>query len=260
MRLVVVGAGYVGMALLEYLQNYSYELTITTTKKERVDVLKPFGKRVVLLDPSQKNPYQQLVDASDGMVVLVAPKATQSYEETYLQTAKHIFEALEGRKKPFYLLYTSSTSVCEGVQSEWVNEEMALDPLSEKGKILVETERLYLNSGVSACILRLGGIFGPGRELQERAKRFSGKEMSGTGNEPTNQVELSDIVRAIVYCIDHSLTGIYHVVNDHHPSRNELYSTLCGSMGIPGPRWNGELISSYKVSNQKIKNLGFNFS
>lgn len=257
-RIIVMGAGYVGMALLKYFQRQPYSLFITTTQAERIETLAPYGK-VLLLD--QDRALDDLIQSCDAMIVLVAPKHSQSYEETYLNTAKQIHASLQGRKTPFYLLYTSSTSVCEGIHAPWVTEEMPLGPKSENAKILLATEQLYQQCNANVCILRLGGIYGPGRELDKRARIFSGKEIPGSGEEPTNHIHLSDIVDAIAFSLEHSLTGVYHLVNDDHRTRKEIYSTLCTQLHIPLPIWNPNLPQNrnggYKVSNQKIKSSGF---
>ena len=259
MKLIVMGAGYVGETLLKHLQGKPHEIFITTTRQERVKDLKAYGQSVLLLHPGENQAIKELIDACDGMIILIAPKNSHTYEETYLTTAKQISSALQGRKKPFYLLYTSSTSVYEG-QTSWVTEDLLLSPPSENGKILLSAEQQYLKAQIKACILRLGGIYGPGRELIDRAKRFSGKEMTGSGNESTNHSHLDDIVKALVFCLENSLAGIYNIVNDDHPTRQELYSELCRSIDIPSPVWNTEPSQiGYKVSNEKIKDAGFIF-
>lgn len=253
-----MGAGYVGEELLRYLQIQPHEIFITTTRKERLDELSYYGHSVLL--PKEDKVFKRLIHSCDGIIILIAPKNSQNYEEVYLQTAKRISLALKDRQTPFYLLYTSSTSVCEGQKNEWITEDMVLCPKSEHTKILLETERYYLSCNASTCILRLGGIYGPNRELLDRAKRLSGKKMLSSGNEPTNHIHLEDIVAAILFCLDRSLTGIYHLVNDDHTLRRELYSTLCQLVGIPCPIWSKDLSeSSYKVCNQKIKSIGFVF-
>lgn len=258
MKLLVMGAGYVGEELLKNLQTQPYEVFITTTRREQVDALSYYGCSMLL--PKEAQGFKKLIDSCDGMIILVAPKNLQSYEEVYLQTAKRVSFALKDRQTPFYLLYTSSTSSLEGQQNKWVTEDMVLCPKSENAKVLLETERLYLNCNASVCILRLGGIYGPKRELLDRAKRFSGKKMPSSGKEPTNHIHLEDIITAIGFCLDHSLEGIYHLVNDDHTPRKELYSHLCQLAGIPCPIWNKDLSKSgYKVCNQKIKSMGFTF-
>ena len=259
MKLLLIGAGYVGMALLHELKNQPYEMFITTTSKNRIETLKVFGQ-VLLLDENSDQTLSEWIALCDGAIILVAPSNSRNYEETYLHTAKKISFALENRQTPFYLIYTGSTGVYEGLQSEWVTEEMHLNPESTNAKILLETERYYLNSKATTCILRLGGIYGPLRDWKDRARKLSGKEMPGTGDEPTNHIHLNDITAAITYCLDNCLSGIYNLVNDEHRTRKLLYTTLCNEMQIPPPTWNSNLQNNkgYKVSNQKIRKAGFN--
>lgn len=262
MKLIVMGAGYVGMALLHYFQNQAHEIFITTTKEKRIEELRKYGQDVLLLHPTENKDLHELINSCDGIIILVAPHKSHNYEETYLNTAKRISSALRDRTTSFNILYTSSTSVCEGLQNEWVTEDMALNPKSENAKILLETEHHYLNSRANVCILRLGGIYGPRRELIDRARGFSGKKMSGSGYEPTNHIHLEDIVAAIAFCLNHSLTGIYHLVNDDHTMRNKLYSDLCKSINIPCPIWtqdSSQDTKNHKISNRKIKEAGFIF-
>jgi nucleoside-diphosphate-sugar epimerase len=266
MKLFVLGAGYVGKAVLSRFKDDGHLLYASTTHQENVDTLKFYTQHVFVVRGFEKEKLQEVIDRCDGLIILVAPKHHEKYEETYLSTAKTISAALAGRQKPFYLLYTSSISVYEGVANEWATEELIGRPQSKNGQILIEAEKIYFNCSnekVKTCILRLGGIYGPNRELVQRARDLSGKEMSGTGDEPTNHIHLEDIVSAIEFCLNHHLSGIYNLVNDDHPSRKRFYSSLCHSLGIPPPTWNSSLSGGrgrgYKVSNEKISNKGFTF-
>jgi nucleoside-diphosphate-sugar epimerase len=217
----------------------------------------------LLLQQDGKDDLEKYIEECDALVVLVAPQNSHSYEEVYLNTAKRISASLKGRKRPLHLLYTSSTSVCEGAGNDLVTEMTPLNPPSVNAKILLETEQVYLQTNANSCILRLGGIYGPNRELADRARRFSGLEMPDNGDKPTNSIHLEDIVTAILFSLENSLVGIYHLVNDDHRSRRELYDSLCASIGIPGPLWNSRPPQDggrgYIVSNQKIKDSGFVF-
>lgn len=260
MNILVMGAGYVGMALLQHLQSLPHEVFITTTQESRVEFLKPYGKDVLLLSPNHNQDLWNLIDSCDAVIVLVAPKNSHNYQSTYLDTAQTIVKGLKNRTRSLHLIYTSSTSVYENTSNDWVTENTPLNPVTENTKILIETEKCYLDSYANTCILRLGGIYGPKRELEERAKRLSGKEMAGMGEGPTNHIHLEDIVKAIMFCLDHSLIGVYNLVNDDHPNRKKLYCDLCHSLKIPSPLWNHDpsvsIKGGYKVSNKKIKDSG----
>jgi nucleoside-diphosphate-sugar epimerase len=258
MKIFVIGAGYVGMALLNSFENLDHEIYVSTTKEERIDELKSHADHVIVLDPKEDGNLKRTLDTSDVIIILVAPKGSDLYEETYLGTAKRITAFLKEREKPFYLLYTSSTSVYEGSEEEWAQELAGLNPSTKNGKILLETENIYLKAG-NTCVLRLGGIYGPGRDFVGRARRLSGLELLGTGETPTNHIHLDDIVSAIHFCLDHRLKGIYNLVNESHPERKTLYGDLCEALNIPQPKWKGNHERGYKVSNQKIIQAGFSF-
>lgn len=259
MQIVLIGAGYVGTALLHRISDLPYEVYLTTTKEEKIKTLEAYGKEVLLLKDDFDSRLKNWLLSCDALIVLVAPGSMNDYEKTYLETARNIASTIKTRKKRLQLIYTSSTSVCEGTYADWLTEEMNLSPSTKNGQILLETENVYLQSNADVCILRLGGIYGPQRELVDRARRLSGKHMGSTGDEPTNHVHLDDIIHAILFCLDHRLLGIYHLVNDDHPTRKELYSSLCASIKLPGPIWTQNAQKGYRVSNQKIKKAGFIF-
>jgi len=260
---LIMGAGYVGTALIKALKGKPYELSLTTVRVERIEELKKLSKSVLLLKPGGNDGLEKQVEECDVLIVLVAPRQGESYESAYLNTAGRISDALERRERPPYLIYTSSISVCEGASVSLVTETTPLNPVSKNAKILLETEGVYLRCRANTCILRLGGIYGPGRDLTDRALRFSGREMEGNPDKPTNSIHLEDIVSAILFSLDHRQVGIYHLVNDDHRSRKELYEGLCASMQLPLPLWksssNRESDAGYTIANQKIKDCGFIF-
>jgi nucleoside-diphosphate-sugar epimerase len=249
-KLLLIGAGYVGLALLKQLREF--DVTVTTTDEKKVELLQEYASKVILLQDQNAFELKAAVEACDAIVILVAPKGGKSYAETYLHSAEKIYALVAQKSTPTYILYTGSTSVYEGIQEPWATEDLQLAPPSPNGIILLQTEQ-QLMKNTNTCILRLGGIFGPDRELEARAKRIS-----GDGDVYTNHIHRDDIVEAIQYCLEHQLTGIYNLVNDDHPTRRELYNGICDRLGIPRPHWSGEIKSKpsgYRVSNQKIKSI-----
>ena len=115
----------------------------------------------------------------------------------------------------------------------------------------------------SVCVLRLGGIYGPGRELLKIFRRRSGTTMDGDGKDPSNWVHLDDIVGAIDFARTHRLNGIYNLVQDTILSRRDLLDCLFQTYDLPGVEWNPQVAGgrshSVKVSNQKLKDAGYSF-
>ncbi len=268
MKILLIGTGYVGMALLSSWKEPNDTFTATTTTALKLDKILSQRKKTtpLLLKITPDSSLVNQLNNYDTLIVTIAPKNGDSYQETYLETSKIIKESLKERNKPLYLIYTSSTSVYGNQKGRTVDEKHKCNPSSQSGIILCKTEENYSsisNSNITTCILRLGGIYGYHRTLENRALKMSGKKLSGTGKEPTNHSHLEDITDAIEYCINHKLHGTYNLVNDEHPSRKNLYNKICEKLNISPPIWdisqNTSRSTNALVSNEKIKNAGFEF-
>jgi nucleoside-diphosphate-sugar epimerase len=268
MNIFLIGAGYVGMTLLSSWQNPNDAFTATTTTESKLEEIHSQRNNVtsLLLKIDQNTSLADKLDAYDTLIITIAPTNGESYKKTYLETSKIIKSALEKRKKPLYLIYTSSTSVYGDQEGKTVSEDDQRNPSSESAKLLCEVEDNYLsisNKYITTCVLRLGGIYGPGRTLKNRALKISGKDLPGTGEEPTNHSHLEDITSAIEYCVSHKLSGSYNLVGDDHPSRKDLYDQLCTKLKLAPAIWkisqNKIRSTNALVSNKKIKKAGFEF-
>lgn len=241
MNLLLIGTGYVGLALLQSWQGPQF--TTLTTTPSKLEVLAPY--QPTLLEIKQNTDLSSLFSKVDGVIITAAKKTSRSYEESYLHIAKAVKKSLKNRKKPFYLLYTSSTGAIHN-------------------PILKETEDTYQSiENASVCILRLGGIYGPGRTLKARAEMLAKRGLSGTGEEVTNHIHLDDILGAIRFCTEKRLTGLYNLVNDDHPKRHELYQALSEKYNLPLLHLTGDvpsrMITNQIFSNEALRQKGFKF-
>ena len=251
MKSVIIGSGYVGMALAQLWQ--AEDLTITTTRASRIEDLKRYG-RVCVVQGSDETKLQTLLRDAKRVVVCVAPR-DGNYEETYLNTARAVCNAIP---PDAHLLYTGSTSVYGDQKGEWVTEESSPSPLHESGVILSEAEKVYLKHS-HVTILRLAGIYGPERDLEKHAKRL---EDSTQNDSFCNWVHREDIIRAIDWSFSHNLKGIYNVCCSDHPKRSELYDPMIKSLGLAPVTWKEgpSPFGNKRVSNAKLCKTGFFFN
>lgn len=265
MPTLIIGAGYVGKEIV--LQD---SITYCTTSHEKKCLLESEGKQALVLDIGVPGLLEKHLAAYDTLILCLAPKRGASYAATYLKAARELSSALQApRKKPLYVLYTSSTSVYGDREGKEVDESVALVPTSDNCKVLQETELGILHEAkdtVQVCVLRLGGIWGPGRSFEERAKMMAESGALYNGSAPTNHIHRDDIVRAISFCVEHKLQGVYNLVADDHPTRKNLYSALFATLGLLPPIFHEEAstsphrrMTSCCVSNAKIKAQGFQF-
>jgi len=263
-RIALLGTGYIGKPLVESLKAKGFSVRVSTTSSEKVRDLEKFTDEVFTLRGEDYEKVKRFLDGCDILIITVAPKDRSTYESTYLETAKTIADV---KPIPRQIIYTSSTSVYGDHNGDWVDEGSAPIPDTPSGKILLDTETIYLSrfpKETGVCILRLGGILGPGREIISRIKRFEGKKIPGNGMNYTNLIHRDDVISAIEWSIEKNLTGVYNLVNDNHITRKELYSQLASRHQLPEVLWDETQKSPHagnkRVSNARIKSTGFKFS
>lgn len=272
MNITIIGCGYVGTNLAQYWQQkQSHLLTVTTTTNERVEELEKVAHKVAIMKGDDAMAVQSVVQNQDVVIVSVAPISdrqvdAEGYAATYLPTAKNLVAALSNATTVKQIIYLSSCSVYGNSNGEWVDENVTISPQDKLGQILAQTEQILLGANsedVKVCILRMGGIYGPERELGKRFVRIAGKTLPGTGESFMNWIHLDDIVCAVDFVVVNQCAGIYNLVNDVTMRIRDLSDQICDRENLPKVLWNPSEPSkrdfNTRVSNQKLKAAGYKF-
>ncbi len=267
MNVAIIGCGYVGRAVARYWhQKLGFVVTVTTTTPEHVPALEEVAQRVVVVKGNDPVALQSVLHNQETVLLSVGAKNANVYEETYLHTAQTLVSVLKQAHSVRHLLYTGSYAVYGNRDGAWVDEASPVAPANQNGQILCDTEQVLLSAtsdDMSVCILRLGGIYGPGRELVKIFGKVAGTTRPGNGEDATNWIQLDDIIAAIEFARQHRLQGIYNLVDDAHLTSRELLDNVCEQHNLPKVVWEESLKSvrpyNARVSNQKIKDAGYQF-
>lgn len=265
MNIAIIGCGYVGSAIAQYWQqNSSFVVTATTTTQSRVSALQSVAQKVVVVSGNDPEALESALQNQDVVLLSVGAKSANVYEETYLHTARNVVSVLRQIPSVRQLIYTGSYAVYGDRNGAWISEETPVAPANSNGEILSQTEDVLLSAeseNLRVCILRLGGIYGPNRELVKIFGRAAGTTRPGDGEDVTNWIHLDDIVGAIEFARQHNLQGIYNLVDDAHLKSRELLETLLTKHNLAQVIWDYSVKSNRpynaKVSNQKIKDAGY---
>ncbi len=268
MKALIIGCGYVGSKVARQWHEAGNEVTVTTTTPGKQSTLEAIASKVVILTGDDLATLKQVL--ADREVVLLSVGAKQrsleGYTKAYLETAKNVVNALRANDSVKQLIYTSSYGILGNQNGDTVDEAISVDPATEIGQILYQTEEVLFSASekeLNTCIFRLSGIYGTGRELIKIFKGRAGTTQPGAGKEYTNWVHVDDIARAIAFAQQQQLQGIYNLTSDQVLTTKEFFQKLFQVHNLPDITWDNTHSSrtlNMKLSNQKLKDVGFKFT
>ena len=161
---LIVGCGDVGSRLAKQLLACNWEVS---GLRRNVGQL-PAGVKAIAADVFDAQcPATWPVETPDYLVYCAAASQHDEagYKAAYVDGLKHVLGWLTERgQTPRRLLFVSSSSVYAQQDGEWIDETSATEPQGYSGTVMIDAEQLALASGIPATIVRLTGIYGPGRE------------------------------------------------------------------------------------------------
>lgn len=251
---LLLGTGYVGEAFFRLHPN----ITATTRSETKRKRLLEIGPHVEIVDTSNIGSLELVLQHAKILIIAIAPgeSSLAAYQKTYLESAKNICQILP--KTVHHTIAISSTRVYRESGGHITTEQSPLDPEDPYANVLIETENAYLNQGSKVTILRLSGIYGPGRTLAEIYPKIAKNPKNP--DSVTNMIHLDNILHCLEFIITSGREGIFNLSEDEHPTKRERYQKIALSHSLPPIQWEEPTTSwGKRISNQKIKDCGFKF-
>jgi nucleoside-diphosphate-sugar epimerase len=241
MRVLIIGCGYVGTALGRELAVQGHEVHGLTRSGSRDAELQAAGIRPVRGDLAALEALPVGPPDLDWVVNCAAPAggSPQDYETLYLEGNRRLVRWLLS-KPPTRLLYTSSTGVYGQDDGSEVDESSPTEPATATGRILVAAENLLRATAdagtIPAVILRVAGIYGPGRGYWLRQFLAGEARLEGRGERVLNMIHRDDVVGAVQCALVRGLPGRVYNATDHEPvAQIDLFRWLATELGRPLP-------------------------
>lgn len=250
-RIAIIGCGYIGAALGERLAADGNDVVGTTTTEARIEALRSLGISPVVLDVADGDRLHEMLADRDAAILTIAPKSRgQDYRDVYLAAVNSLTRAAVGTAVR-RIIYTSSTRVYGQTDGCWVDEDSPMEPADDKGRVLLEAERVLLarandtadaaslrsdDPSPAVTVLRLSGIYGPGRDASERIASLAGTERDDS-NVYVNRIHRDDVVLAMVALLDVHHHGALNLSSQQPQTRREFYDAILKAKGLPPIRW-----------------------
>jgi nucleoside-diphosphate-sugar epimerase len=236
---LVCGCGYLGERIARRWIAAGHEVWATTRSAARAGDLSQIGLRPIVVDMT--HPFTFPTEMPRLGTVLWAVgfdrSVGQSIEDVYVGGMRNLLEALPSGVER--LVYISSTGVYGQPRAEWVDEQTPCEPTRAGGRACLAAEQLLAGHplGRGRMVLRLAGIYGPGR-IPKMAAIQAGEAIESTESGYLNLIYVDDAVEAVLAAERDVQPPDLFVISDGHPVlRGEFYRELARLLKAPSPRF-----------------------
>ncbi|MEM8558307.1 MAG: 2-dehydropantoate 2-reductase N-terminal domain-containing protein [Bacteroidota bacterium] len=260
MTVAILGAGWIGQPLGRVLAEAGHTVHAATTTPEKLAAIRKAGLRPFLVaaspDGIEGSEVARFFEA-DALVITLPPgRGTPGVEERYGGTMERIYGAATAIP---HAVFTSSTSVYPDLGGAPVVTEAEAghardERLRASARAIVAEEAWLPDTFRTASILRLAGLYGPGRSP---TRYLAGRSDLSGGNRPVNLVHRDDVVAAIQRVLDDRIAGTFNLAADEHPTRRDYHTAAARALGLVPPVFapDSSPVVGKRVSNARAKDV-----
>lgn len=234
MKLFAFGIGY---SVEAYLRSHGADWTRiagtvrSADKAERLarDIR---GLETFVFDGATANPgLISRLDSSDALLVSIPPRGGDP-------VLGHLRRVIE-RSSIGRIVYLSTIGVYGGEHGEWVDETTPPAAHLERAAARIEAEKGWMalgGPGRQIFVLRLAGIYGPGRNALENMLDGAAKRIVRPG-QVFNRIHTADIAQTIAACfVSDCGGGVFNVCDDEPAPPQDVVTFAARLLRLEPPR------------------------
>ncbi len=269
-HLLILGAGFSGKAIGDVFREAGFSVSGTTRSAEKAESLRTLGIEPVLYDGGAiSGPLAADMARATHVVQSIAPGKDG---DPLFRAGSPALSVLMPKLE--WAGYLSTVGVYGDHKGAWVDEETVLNPVSARSVERVEAENHWLDfgtaSGLPVAVLRLSGIYGPGRNALRNMEDGTARRLIKP-EQVFNRIRVEDIGRSALFLAGKRLGGVWNIT-DHEPGPpQDVVAEAARLMSLPVPpdipfetaelspmarSFYGE---NKRVSNAKLRAAGFEF-
>ena len=239
---LILGCGYIGRRLARYYLGQGRVVLGVVRHAERADDLRAQGIPALAMDLGEDLGQVQGGDElarlplEGAQVFHLAPPPEAG---TIDRHTRNLVAAFDRFGHPSRLVYISTTGVYGDCGGDWVDEDRPVQPLADRALRRWDAEqtlrRWRAATGRVLVILRVAGIYGPGRLPLERIR--AGLPLVRPEEAPwSNRIHAEDLVAACIAAMDRGTDGAVYNACDGHPSTmTDYFLQVADAAGLPRP-------------------------
>ena len=239
-HLLCIGLGYSARALARRLAPRGWRISATATRHESLTRIAALGYGAALYDGSAStaagSDLAALTATSTHLVVSAPPDATGPDGDPVL---RHLREPLAASPTLTTVAYLSTIGVYGDHAGAWIDEDVPVDPRSERSQRRADAERAWLDfgdrTGKSVLVFRLAGIYGPGQSAIDSLRAGTARRIIKPG-QVFNRIHVEDIAGVIEAAfLGKPRHRIYNVADDEPAPPQDVIEYAAELLGLPVP-------------------------
>jgi nucleoside-diphosphate-sugar epimerase len=202
----------------------------TTEKAERINA--HHAVKALVFDGTASPEVADAIATCDAVLVSTPP--TDSGDPVLAVFA----DALTHAPKLKSVVYLSTVGVYGNHDGAWIDETSAPNPTTARGRVRLAAETawqgLFAGTAKSVALLRLAGIYGPGRNALAQVANGTAKRIVKPG-QVFSRIHVADIASVIDSAFARRAHGIFNVNDDEPTAPQDVISFAAELLDRPAP-------------------------
>jgi nucleoside-diphosphate-sugar epimerase len=239
MTKLIVGCGYLGLRVAKLWLAAGQAVVGVNRSPARAEELKQQGIVGVVADITRPQTLKVLPEVETVLFAVGYDAASGlPRRDYYVNGLQAVLKALSPKTEQFILM--SSTAVYGQEKGEWIDEDSPCQPKTEPGSAFLDAENVLTASqfGPCAVILRLAGLYGPGRMLRRKRELLAGKPIVAEKERYLNLIHVDDAAAVVIAAETNAKPPRIFIVADGQPVKYCDYVTqLAKLLNVANPQF-----------------------
>lgn len=234
--IVITGCGDIGRRVARRWKARKARVRGVSRNPATCEAMRASGIESVLADLDDPASLADLA-VNGAVVYYFTPPPREGTTDTRL---RNWLASLDEDNLPQRIVMISTTAVYGDTGGEWVTETSPLQPGTDRGRRRLDAETTLQSwadrTGVPVVILRVPGIYGPGR--LPRARLEKGLPVLNEADSGfTNRIHSEDLADICVAAAERGEPGAVYNVSDGRPgTMTGWFNAVADHLGLPRPR------------------------
>jgi len=235
MKAFFFGLGFSSLASARAMRQRDPGVTIagTVRSQAKANLLADCALQALLFDGKASSPdvAEALADTTH-LIQSIAP------DENGDLVLRHFRDELASARQLEWLCYYSTVGVYGDFGGEWIDETAPLVPRNMRSDRRVIAEQQWRDfaseRGLPLTILRLAGIYGPGRSTFDKLRAGTARRVVKPG-QVFNRIHVEDIARVTALAAEARLEGTFNLSDDEPAPPQDVIEHAARMIGMPVP-------------------------